>query len=319
MKRISIIGGTGYIGTKLTAVLARRGYEVRIFSRSRNVQNSAECLDFVSYVENCNRYDDREMLKRELKGSSAVINLVGTFDSKNSRLERAHLQLPQTLLELSEALGIEKMIQMSALGVTEDAPSKYHKTRYKAEKALLEKGKNSSVDLNIVRSSIVLGSGDNFSYFMARMINYLPIVPLPLANTQLQPIVIDDLVEFIIRLIEAPKSDKMLYEVAGPKSYTMRELVNLMAMEIKGDTRLIKSFPDGLTSLMTRLFGWLPGSPLTRNQFLAAKSPSTTTKNALPDFGIEPTPVEALFAYELYEKVRDRYFDDRLIARREEV
>lgn len=317
MKVISIFGGTGYIGTHLTAALANAGYKVRIFSRDRNVQNSAECMDFVTYRQGCD-FTDRDEMRAALTGSDIIINLIGIWDSKKSRLQRAHIDLPIMLYELADELGISKMIHMSALGASKEAKSRYLSTKYQAEEALVERSKESRVMLDIIRPSLVLGHEDPFSYFMARLINYLPWFPLPLANSEVQPIYLDDLVRFIIALLEADQEEAAIYEVAGPTKYTLKELVSKMALEIKGSARGVKSLPNFITAIGVTLFGWLPGSPLTRNQYQTAKVASVTNKNALMEFGIEPLPMESLFAYELHDKVRDQYFDDRLMARRSE-
>ncbi|MDG9730289.1 NAD(P)H-binding protein [Ignatzschineria sp. RMDPL8A] len=314
MKRISIFGGTGYLGTVLTTLLAKKGHHITLFSRRKNVQTSASCIPNVKCVPKANM-DNLEMIKRELKGSDIVINLMGTWDNNKKRADVTHHQFPVAIYELCHEVGVQKMIHFSALGAEKESNSTFFNSKRRGDEALLNRSKELKVDLTIVRPSLVLGHEDPFSYKVSCFIDLLPVFPLPMHDATVQPVVIDDLMKATELLIKH-SCDQTVIDIAGAKTYSLFDLVTLMAKNLQGTDKGIVRYPNFLTSLYVNLFGWVWGSPINKNHYLASRIPSTTEKNDLPRLGIEPTRLETLFPHELEFKVYDKYNFDRSIARR---
>ncbi|HWH23142.1 MAG TPA: complex I NDUFA9 subunit family protein, partial [Allosphingosinicella sp.] len=85
------------------------------------------------------------------------------------------------------------------------------------------------------------------------------------------------------------------YELGGPQVLTMREL-NEMICEATGHNRTIVDIPDPLARIMARAFGWLPGAPITWDQWLMLQKDSVVSEGAkgLKAFGLRPTPIQAV-------------------------
>lgn len=314
MKRISIFGGSGTLGTILTTKLAKEGYFVKLFSRNKNIQTDASCAPNVKCINGAT-LDTLDIVREELAGSDAVINLMGTWDGKLKRAEVTHHKFPLAIFELCEALSIPRMLHISALGADQENDSVYFKTKRAGEEALLKKAESAKTKLTIVRSSLMLGHDDPFSYQMSRLVEFLPIVPLPLHDAKFQPVLLDDVVLALMALLNQVPATPVI-EIAGPQEYTLYELVREIADYAKQEKKRLIRVPNGLTALFATLFGWVWGAPLTKNQYLATKVPSTTEQNALPSLGIEPTPIESLFPHVAEFKVHDKYRYDRASARR---
>ena len=94
IKNITILGGAGFVGSSLVTKLDQAGYQVKVLSRRRETAKHLILLPNVQ-VETCD-ISDNHALKYALKGSDAVINLVGILheDGKNG-FENIHHQLPR--------------------------------------------------------------------------------------------------------------------------------------------------------------------------------------------------------------------------------
>ena len=117
---------------------------------------------------------------------------------------------------------VKEIVHVSALGVSESAPSEYLRSKYAGEK-ILEEFEGNSV---ILRPSVVFGPGDSFMNFFAKLQKYSPIMPMALTKTQFQPIYLNDLVEIILRSINMLKNKKIYtYECVGPEIFTLYEII----------------------------------------------------------------------------------------------
>jgi NADH dehydrogenase len=63
-----------------------------------------------------------------------------------------------------------------------------------------------------------------------------------------------------------------------------------------GHDRALIDVPDALGGLIASATGWLPGAPLTRDQWLMLQKDNVVSEGApgLGDFGIAPTPLQAV-------------------------
>ncbi len=68
----------------------------------------------------------------------AVINLVGILhESRKNSFDNAHVQLTQKVLDACRASGVKRVLHMSALAATANAPSAYLRSKAEAEKRVL--------------------------------------------------------------------------------------------------------------------------------------------------------------------------------------
>src|SRR5207247_7305906 len=102
------------------------------------------------------------------------------------------------------------------------------------------------------------------------------------------------------------------YEIGGPQVLSMVELIKAI-IEITGQRPEIVPMPDLFGNLLS-YFGWLPGAPLTRDQWLMLQRDNVPAKGApgLEAFGIKPTPLAAV-AYEWLDRFRGHRFAGRRI------
>lgn len=313
-KKVSIFGGTGFIGSLLTTALAKNGYRVTVFSRNRNVQNDASCMSYVEFIDEC-KLEDEAVIRKHMAGSDYVINLVGTWDNNRRRATKAHVTYPTRIFEIADSLGVKKMIHFSALAAKTNSPGTFLSTKAEGNKALLDLAQNRQMKLAIIAPSLVVGYEDTFTYNVARWVRNMLVLPLPMANAKVQPVFVNDLIDATLKLLQTDY-DQSIFELAGNQQYTFKEIAKKIAKEITPKRRTIVSFPTPFASLTAFFIGFVPRFPYNRNQLKTAKTDSTTAKNDFEVLGIKPASYESVRQYEMPTTVLDKYYYDRLNARR---
>src|SRR5438045_5240316 len=118
--KVLVLGGSGFIGRHLVAELARHGVRVTVPSRRRERAKQLILLPTVDVVEA--DINARGVLERLARGQDALVNLVGVL---HGDFARAHVALPLAALGACRATGVKRLVHMSALGASPDAPSEY--------------------------------------------------------------------------------------------------------------------------------------------------------------------------------------------------
>ena len=253
---ILLLGADGFIGRHLVEALSAAGHHLhRGVRTSSSVSGSGEVsIDY--------RHDltVSAWLPR-LAGIEVVINSVGLLrETAEARFDAVHVQAPRVLFEACAESGVQKLIQISALGADEHAASAYHLSKKAADDHL------ATLDLDwiIVQPAIVYGPDGASSRFF-RLLASLPVLFLPDSGEQwIQPIHIDDLGEAIVRLVQpgAPARCRLL--LVGPQPVRYRDLLIRLRAQLGLAPAPLLPISDRLLRLAARLGDRIPGSFLTR-------------------------------------------------------
>ncbi|WP_440224288.1 complex I NDUFA9 subunit family protein [Dokdonella sp. MW10] len=287
--RVVILGGTGFIGSRLVPRLHADGHRITLLSRNRDVHRELGVLPRVR-LENADPYD-RKTLERHLAGADAAINLVGILNepgSDGSGFRRAHAELTTTLVAACTAARVPRLLQMSALRAGEGA-SHYLRTRGEAEAAV----RASRLAWTIFRPSVVFGPGDGLFFRFAQLLRIAPVLPLARAGTRLAPVYVGDVAEAFARALAHRHTAGHVYPLVGPRAITLGDLVRWTAQLI-GRRRLVIGLPDALGMLQGRVGEWLPGKPVSRDNVRTLMLDSTSETDGLGALGIVATPMEAI-------------------------
>ena len=288
---VTVFGGDGFIGRYVCEFLARSGVRFRVASRDPRrsffIQPLAQVGSF-GFVKADLR--NRESVEHAVRGASAVINLVGVF---GKQMQTLHVDGARHVAEAAKGAGAETVVQVSAIGADPASESNYGRTKGEGEAAVREVSKNAT----IIRPSLVFGAEDDLTNRFASMAN-LPFLPVIAAKTNFQPVYVRDLGKAIaLAALDPLKHGGKTYEIGGPQVMSMLELHQAI-LEVTGQKPEIVELPNIAGTLMSK-FGWLPGAPLTRDQWLMLQRGSVPSGKypGLEAFGINPTPLAAV-AYE---------------------
>ena len=141
---IAVLGGSGFVGRTLVARLCAEGRCVRVLTRDPLVARHLLVLPTVEIVR-ADVHDDHA-LAAHLEGVDAVVNLVAILHEKRrASFRTVNAELPGKVAGACRASGVPRLLQMSALGAAEDAPSAYLRSRAQGEQAVRAAGGGTAV------------------------------------------------------------------------------------------------------------------------------------------------------------------------------
>jgi len=286
LRRVCVIGGSGFVGCHVVEALSAERYLVTVPSRDRERAKSLILLPTVDVLDA--DVHDPATLARLMRGTDAVINLVGVLhDGRGTqRFVEAHVELTRKIIAACAQTGVQRYLHMSALGADVNGPSRYQRTKGAAEALVRESG----LDWTIFRPSVIFGREDRFLNLFAGLLKFMPVVFLGRPDARFQPVFVEDVAAAIVASVGARESFGQTYELAGPRVYTLRELV-VLAGNLTGYRRPVIGLGDTLSYLQALTLEFLPGRLLTRDNY---HSMQVDNVSAAPfPFGIQPRALEA--------------------------
>jgi uncharacterized protein YbjT (DUF2867 family) len=164
-------------------------------------------------------------LRLEAHGITAVVNCVGILmPGRGQSFERVHSLGPIELFKGAAVAGVQRVLQVSALGVGGDAQSLA--TPYLHSKLLADDALTAlPVEWAVLRPSLVYGPASESAALFATLAS-LPVIGLPGRGTQrVQPVHVFELAEAIARLVEAPGPLRQVFELGGPAPMAYRDML----------------------------------------------------------------------------------------------
>jgi len=285
---VTVFGGAGFIGRYVCEYLFRSGVRVRVATRDPRNDYFLQPLGQVGQFgfEKAD-ISDAASVRNAVRSATAVINLVGTFGSK---MQPFHVDGARNVAEAAAEAAARALVHVSAIGADIDAKSRYGRTKGEGEEAVRKAFPNASV----IRPSLVFGPEDELTNRFAAMAR-LPFLPVIAGRRNFQPVYVRDLARAIAMAALDPKTyGGNTYEIGGPQVMSMIELHRAI-LELTGQKPEIMPMPDLFGSLLSKL-GWLPGAPLTRDQWLMLSQDNVPSGElpGLEAFGIRPTPLAAV-------------------------
>jgi uncharacterized protein YbjT (DUF2867 family) len=294
MKPLSlcILGGTGFLGTRLVARLIKDGHQVTVLSRDREQHKHLLVLPGLT-LENCDVYEEAQLSER-FRGKDVVINLVGVLNERGfggQGFRRAHVELTQGVLQAGRSAGIARLIHVSALKAAVDAPSYYLRSKGEAEQLIRDE--SAAMDWTILKPSVMFGPGDSFLIRFAGLLASVPLVlPLARPNARFQPVFVDDVIDAMLRCLHGGVTSRQTYELGGPQIYTLREIVALVA-KITARRRWIIGLPDFAARLQGFFFNFVPGRPFSSDNYKSLTVDSVCAEDGFARLKLKPHSVAA--------------------------
>jgi NADH dehydrogenase len=292
MTTVSVFGGTGFLGRQIVRRLAAEGATLRIAVRSpdraRSVLRAAE-MERVTVVRTDVR--DQASVAAAVAGVDAVVNAVSAYVEKPGlTFESVHEHGAKTVAEEAAAAGVARLVLVSGIGADPQSKSPYIRARGRGELVV----RQAFPSATIVRPSAMFGPGDALFGTLADIVRLLPVVPLiGGGRTRLQPVYVEDVTEAIVRMLADRGTAGQTYELAGPGTYTLRELVSY-ALGLIDKRRLLVPLPFAIAEIQARLFELLPSPPLTTSQvdLLRMDNLASGTLPGFRELDIRPKAVE---------------------------
>ncbi|KPK69063.1 MAG: hypothetical protein AMJ84_10185 [Acidithiobacillales bacterium SM23_46] len=306
---VFLTGASGFVGNAILQRLLELHWRVRCLVRPASRARLEKGFEtargaLTPVVGDCL---DASCLHRAIRGCRAVIHLVGIireFPGRGVTFDRLHVEATGNIVHAAREAGVERFVHMSALGARSDAPSRYHRTKYQAEHLVRQSGLNHV----IFRPSIIFGPGDEFVNLLARTVHRL--LPAPVigdGRARLQPVAVENVADGFARALTTPDCLNRLYEVGGPRAYSLVEILDAIA-RAKGLRRVRKVHLP--LSWLRLVVPWLERwrfFPLTTEQLLMLQEDNVCDpRDFVQTFGIEPVEFETAIARYIGQRRPDR-------------
>lgn len=294
-KNITLFGGSGFLGTYLGKKLVERGARVKVVcrhpERAKHLRVNGPTGRIVVATGNIR---DEASVERAIAGADVVVNLVGIlFQHGKQRFEEIQAQGAERIARISKEAGVKSLIQISALGVDKASNSRYARSKYAGEQAVM----NAFPKATILRPSVLFGIEDDFFNKFASLLSIAPTFPLiGGGHTKFQPIYVGDVAEAICNAIEDKKTQGQIYELGGAEIMTMKDVLRYVKHHIGSKTCLVP-IPFSMASLVGSFLELAPTPPLTRDQVKLLKTDNIVSEGAktIADLGIDKvTPIEMI-------------------------
>ena len=304
-KLVTIYGGSGFLGRYIASRMARAGWRVRVAVRRPNQALFVRTYGTVGQVEPvlCNVRDDASVADA-MHGADAVVYCVGVLNEVGrNTFDATQHEGAERVARLAAQQGVGQLVHVSAIGADSESKVGYARTKGLGEEGVLEHFPSAV----ILRPSIIFGPEDDFFNRFAGMAVMSPVLPVAGAETKFQPVYVDDVAAAAQLGVEG-KAVPGVYELGGPETKTLRELLQTM-LEVIQRRRLIVNLPFGLAKffawwfdLWQKLSGGLIKAPLTVDQVksLAVDNVVAPDAKGFDDLGIDTTAMVAVLPDYLY-------------------
>jgi uncharacterized protein YbjT (DUF2867 family) len=287
---VTLFGGGGFLGRYTAQALFRTGARVRVAQRNPRGANFLNPLAAVGQLQLVPvDIGNSEAVRAAVRGSDAVINLVGIL---KGNFHAIHVAGARNVAEAAAEAGAGALVHVSAIGADPQSESAYGRSKGEGEAAV----RAAFPGATILRPSVLFGREDNFVNRFAGMARLAPALPVVSGGTKLQPVYAADVGRAITAAALDPRRHGgRAYELGGPQVLTMRELMEWVC-ETTGRGRPLIDIPDPVGRLIARTTGWMPGAPITWDQWLMLRRDNVVAEGAegLEAFGLPKTPLAAV-------------------------
>lgn len=297
-KTVTVFGGSGFLGRHVVHSLVQRGYQVRVAVRRADLADFLQPMGDVGQITPTKAdLRDKDSIERAMEGAYAVVNLVGLlFETSTQGFEDIHRDGARSIAEAAAEAGIERLVQISAIGADKNSQSSYARTKAEGEEAVLA----AKPDSVIVRPSLVIGPEDDFFNQFADMSRFSPFLPLVGGGeTKFQPAFVGDVAEVIARGVDGDLQGGQIYELGGPEVKSFKDLMELLLDEVQR-RRLLLPIPFFAANALGWWMQLLPKPVLTCDQVTLLKKDNVVSAEAKAEgrsfegLGMTPKAIEAV-------------------------
>lgn len=314
MRRVvTVFGGSGFIGRQVVRRLAAQGWVVRAAVRDPVDAGFLKPMGEPGQVNPVAAdIRDMESVRAAVSGADAVVNLVGIlFEKGKTTFDAIHRQGAANVAQASREAGVKRLVHMSALGADKNSPSAYARSKAQGEDAVQAAFPGAA----IFRPSIVFGPDDDFFNRFAGLARISPVLPVftgdgfKLVHTEngydvdwfgsggptFQPVYVGDVAEALVKGVTDPRTTGKVYELGGPRRYTLKEVMELI-LRVIGRCALLAPLPFWVARLQASFLKLLPKPALTPDQvkLLQVDNVVRGGKPGLAELGIVPVAAEAV-------------------------
>jgi NADH dehydrogenase len=283
-----VLGGNGFIGSNIVTKLQAQAVQVMVGSRKNNPLNNMHAI----LLQEMLQIEDWLLVLNNLgfEAGDVVVNSVGILRERpNESYDKIHNLAAKALAQACARLDI-RLIHISAIGLTTMAKSKFIRSKFEGEQAVLASGAQAI----IVRPSLLDGEGGYGAKWFRRVATW-PIQFVMRSQGLVAPLQVTDLGEAVANLC-AMNFDNLpkIIELGGNEILTIPQYLNQLRLSTKRKPALQIAMPKWLVRIVSHIFDGLAWTPLSFGHFELMQGYNVPAKNSLPALlGRRPSEIGA--------------------------
>jgi uncharacterized protein YbjT (DUF2867 family) len=288
---VTVFGGTGFLGRHIVRNLHNQEYCVRIASRhpERSQRLFGIADPRLQSVEADVR--DEQSVAAVISGVDAAINAVSLYvEHGNETFHSMHVEAARRVAIQARQAGIRHLVHVSGIGSDSRSRSLYIRKRGEGELAVQAAFTNAI----IIRPAVMFGPDDAFLTTILKLLKRLPVYPMFGSGlTRLQPAYVEDVAEATVRATQQTEPNTVTFECGGPRVYTYKELLRMLAREA-GLKPILIPVPFTAWQALAWTTEMMSSPPITRNQveLMQVDNVPSSEMPGFGDLGISPHSVE---------------------------
>ena len=303
--KVSVFGGTGFVGKSVVNELSKAGYEVKVV-----VRRPERFRDFLLYpnttLHTLDSYENAEQLKTAVTGSSIVVNLITDRSAGTEMVEQADLPTAsQKIKSVAETAGVQRVLNLSQIGANNQAPNSEWFGALGEVDNLMHNVANANV--TSFKPSLLIGEGDDTTSRFVTQLNRMDLLMVANSGRVVQPLWIKDFAQAMVASIKNADTFGEKIELAGEERLTLKELGGLVA-ELMQKEAIVFPMCKLNAKIMTFFGAFAPVASVSKSQLFMLSKDLITDTDFATKFGFAPSSLEwAISTYAAPHNIRERY------------
>ena len=236
-QRILVLGASGYIGQHLVKRLSEQGFTVLAAARHIDRLKKQHLPGVECYSLDLNQPDTLPALLAQADTLYYLVHGMG----EGGDFIRHERQVALNVRDALRETPVNEVIFLSSLQVAEQEQSDHLRARQITGDLLRESG----VPVAEVRAGIIVGAGSAAFEVMRDMVYNLPVLTPPRwVRSRTTPIALENLLYYLLRLLDHPSREHRVFEAAGPETLSyQQQFIRFMAVSGKRRPLIPVPFP----------------------------------------------------------------------------